>query len=157
MVYQVLLRGLLIATVVGIAVPLIGNPYLNEVILLERNPMQATGKKSISTGQRRSMLNHGQGGDYFARWLLNLLIGAILLTLFWGSLAVAAHVLFNGQDWAGPFYTYMYPVALWAVAAYFTVVRFLSYLDLRIRHEGWDVELLMRAELGRWTRMPQAN
>ena len=26
------------------------------------------------------------------------------------------------------------------------VVRFLSYLDLRIRHEGWEVELLMRAE-----------
>jgi hypothetical protein len=25
-------------------------------------------------------------------------------------------------------------------------VRFLSYLDLRIRHEGWEVELLMRAE-----------
>jgi hypothetical protein len=32
------------------------------------------------------------------------------------------------------------------VAAYFSVVRFLSYLDLRIRHEGWEVELLMRAE-----------
>ena len=29
---------------------------------------------------------------------------------------------------------------------FFRVVRFLSYLDLRIRHEGWEVELLMRAE-----------
>jgi hypothetical protein len=27
-----------------------------------------------------------------------------------------------------------------------SVVRFLSYLDLRIRHEGWEVELRMRAE-----------
>jgi hypothetical protein len=32
------------------------------------------------------------------------------------------------------------------VVAFFAIVRFLSYLDLRIRHEGWEVELLMRAE-----------
>ena len=51
----------------------------------------------------------------------------------------------------------MYPATLWMVAAYFTVVRFLGYLDLRIRREGWEVELLMRAELDRWTRMPQAS
>jgi hypothetical protein len=40
----------------------------------------------------------------------------------------------------------VWPLCLWLVAAYFSVVRFLSYLDLRIRHEGWEVELLMRAE-----------
>jgi hypothetical protein len=39
-----------------------------------------------------------------------------------------------------------YPAILWLLAAYFSVVRFLDYLDLRIRHEGWEVELLMRAE-----------
>jgi hypothetical protein len=40
----------------------------------------------------------------------------------------------------------VYPACLWLVVAYLSVVRFLSYLDLRIRHEGWEVELLMRAE-----------
>ena len=39
-----------------------------------------------------------------------------------------------------------YPIALWVVVAWFSIMRFLSYLDLRIRHEGWEVELLMRAE-----------
>ena len=62
--YQVLLRGLLLATVAGSFVPFVANPYLNEVILLERNPWQAAGKKSISTGQRSSMLHRGQGGDF---------------------------------------------------------------------------------------------
>jgi hypothetical protein len=38
------------------------------------------------------------------------------------------------------------PAAMWLVVGFTTVVRFLSYLDLRIRHEGWEVELLMRAE-----------
>ena len=38
------------------------------------------------------------------------------------------------------------PLAMWFVAAYLTVVRFLNYLDLRIRDEGWEVELRMRAE-----------
>jgi hypothetical protein len=39
-----------------------------------------------------------------------------------------------------------YPLALWVVVGWFSIMRFLSYLDLRIRHEGWEVELLMRAE-----------
>jgi hypothetical protein len=44
------------------------------------------------------------------------------------------------------------PLAMWIVAGYFCVVRFLSYLDLRIRREGWEVELRMRAEAARLTR-----
>ena len=42
--YQVLLRGLVLATVVGAIMPFVANPYLNEVILLERNPMRARGR-----------------------------------------------------------------------------------------------------------------
>ncbi len=30
------------------------------------------------------------------------------------------------------------PAAMWIVAGYYAVVRFLSYLDLRIRREGWE-------------------
>ena len=39
-----------------------------------------------------------------------------------------------------------FPAALWLIAGYMAVVRFLNYLDLRIRHEGWEVELRLRAE-----------
>ena len=153
--YQVLLRGLLMATVAGSFVPSVASPYLNEVILLERNPWRAAGKKnSISTGQRSSMLHRGQGSDFFVRWMLNMVIGLVLIVAFWGSLSAAARCLLGEQDWTRPFYTCLYPATLWMVVAYFTVVRFLGYLDLRIRREGWEVELLMRAELDRWTRVP---
>ena len=37
------------------------------------------------------------------------------------------------------------PGAVWIVVWFFTVVRYLSYLDLRIRREGWEVELQVRA------------
>ena len=147
----------LLATVVGAIMPFVANPYLNEVILLERNPMRAKGKKSISTAERSRVLHRGQGGDLFIRWMLNMLMGSILVVVFWGSLAAAASWLLNEKYRTGPFYTCLYPATLWMVAAYFTVVRFLGYLDLRIRREGWEVELLMRAELDRWTRMPQAS
>jgi hypothetical protein len=40
----------------------------------------------------------------------------------------------------------VYPACLWLVVMFLAVVRFLSYLDLRIKHEGWEVELLMKAE-----------
>ncbi|HEV3005055.1 MAG TPA: hypothetical protein VGX78_11370, partial [Pirellulales bacterium] len=43
-------------------------------------------------------------------------------------------------------------VAVWIVIGYFAVVRYLSYLDLRIRTEGWEVELTMRAEAARLAR-----
>ena len=41
---------------------------------------------------------------------------------------------------------------LWLVLGGFAVVRYLSYLDLRIRREGWEVELLVRAEEARQKR-----
>lgn len=157
LLYQVLLRGLLLATLVGSFVPFIVNPYLNEVILLERNPWRTTRKNTISTWQRSSILHRGQGSDFFLRWMLAIVIGLVLIVAFWGSLAVTARWLFGEQDWSGPFYTCLYPAALWMMTAYFTVVRFLGYLDLRIRREGWEVELLMRAELDRWTRIPQTS
>ena len=40
----------------------------------------------------------------------------------------------------------IYPLALWLVACLSVMVRFLVYLDTRIRLEGWEVELAMQAE-----------
>ncbi len=43
-------------------------------------------------------------------------------------------------------FPYYYIAALWLTAGLGAVVRFLSYVDIRIRQEGWAVELRMRAE-----------
>ena len=34
---------------------------------------------------------------------------------------------------------------MWLAVIYTTVLRFVSYLDLRIRREGWEVELKVQA------------
>ena len=47
-------------------------------------------------------------------------------------------------EWS--FAPYYWIAALWIIAGYAAVVRFLSYIDIRIRQEGWAVELRVRAE-----------
>ena len=49
-------------------------------------------------------------------------------------------------------FTIYLQVAIWTVVHFFSVVRFLGYLDLRIRREGWEVELQLRAEAARMER-----
>ena len=48
-------------------------------------------------------------------------------------------------DWGWMMLHVGIPACMWVVSGYFSVVRFLSYLDLRIRREGWEVELVVRA------------
>jgi hypothetical protein len=135
-------------------------PYINEIILLERNPLLARRGAAITVGKRSSHLHGPYSGDLFIRWCGAAIIGAMLAVLVTYTAVMAQGVLVT--DW--PFHFSMeeggafawnldwfklqvvYPACLWLVAAFLAVVRFLSYLDLRIRHEGWEVELLMRAE-----------
>jgi hypothetical protein len=72
---------------------------------------------------------------------------------FYGGIRLVSGIMLNDW-WEGPFpggwqATIGLPLAMWLTAAYFAVARYLSYLDLRIRHEGWEVELRMRAEAAR--------
>ena len=81
---------------------------------------------------------------------------AILLTgTVFGTFLFISGVFFNDW-WPGPtMLLTIFPLSMWIVAGFMTVARFLSYLDLRIRHEGWEVELLLRAEATRMaSRMP---
>ena len=124
-------------------------PFINEIVLLERNPLTARDPTAITIGRRSAQLHGPSGGDLFAKWMTTALIG----TLLTGGVAVTfvflSGVLLN--DWQpGPtMIRFMYPVTMWIVAGYLSVVRFLNYLDLRIRHEGWEVELRLRAEASR--------
>ena len=63
---------------------------------------------------------------------------------------VACYTLIGAliSDWdASPLKVYiLYPLVLWHVVGFFAVAGYLGYLNLRIRHEGWEVELLMKAE-----------
>ena len=150
--YQVLFRALLVAPVLPWPWLFTQRAYLNEVILLERNPMFRRRKHGPSTESRCQALHWGWGGDLFARWLAVAGLGAIMVGLGWGVLGVASGALMTQWDWDVVWGVHFYHAALWCVVGFFSVVRFLSYLDLRIRREGWEVELVMRAEGARLGR-----
>lgn len=153
-VFQVLLRGLLFAMVLPAVVPSLAWPYLNEVLLLERNRLWRKGPSGATTLGRSQAL-HGKGtGELFGRWLGALVVGLGLTLAAFVLLWMLTYTLvgdFDEEETVYPF-TILLPAALWMVQGYLAVVRYLSYLDLRIRTEGWEIELAMRAEAQRLER-----
>lgn len=124
-------------------------PYLNEIILLEQNPLRSRNKQTISIASRSSSLQNPNSGELFGAWMLSVALGAPLGVSFaltiWAILGMFVHE----WSWGAAMRLGGVPVAMWAVASLFCVIRFLSYIDLRIRREGWAVELQLRAEAGR--------
>ena len=124
-------------------------PYINEIVVLEKSPIWSRKKEHITVGKRSSRLHGPNSGDLFGRAIgvlpVILTLGLAVFGLLWFIVATFTN------DWTfGPVIVYfVIPAMLWMLVAYLTVVRFLSYLDLRIRREGWEVELKMRAEANR--------
>ena len=150
--YQVLRRGLMLVLVVGAIFVFASNAYLNEVILLERNPLRRDRADRLTTGRRAAALHAGVFGDLLAQWIIAMLVGVCLFVSVWLSLRFVAGALTGQWEWNGAVFTFYYPLALWIVCGFFAVARFLGYLDLRMRREGWEVELMMRAEAARLER-----
>lgn len=139
-------------------------PYINEIVLLEKNPLRGRNENTITINKRSAHLHGPYSGDLFIRWLGTAGVVLLLVVVTWASAVVVQGILV--ADWPftidptrGPNpwdmivwqlswfdMQVVFPACLWLVVAFVSVVRFLGYLDLRIRHEGWEVELLMRAE-----------
>lgn len=127
-------------------------PYLGEIILLERNPWKKRSPLGTSTLTRSGNMHSRNRGELFNRWFSSLMLGSLLIFVFWRSLWFLVRIIAGTIDDVAPQYTVCLPVAVWFVLGFFAIVRFLSYLDLRIRSEGWEVELLLRAEAARLAR-----
>ncbi|HTN77773.1 MAG TPA: hypothetical protein VL096_21090 [Pirellulaceae bacterium] len=121
-------------------------PFINEIVLLERNPIRSKNPTAITAGKRSKYLHDPSGGDLVMRWMGASMIAILLSLAFTETLGAASGIFFGQWKW-GWFMLYIgFPLVLWLVAGYMSVVRYLNYLDLRIRHEGWEVELRLRAE-----------
>lgn len=149
------LTGVLVVTLL---MPYVLWPYLSELILLERNPLFARRRKNsggqhrLSTSRRSKNLHRGAGGDLFSRWLVSVAVGGLLVVALVGGLHALAKLLLSFEADSTFALMWTFPFALWLVVGFFAVVRFLAYLDLRIRREGWEVELTMRTEADRLAR-----
>lgn len=146
MLFYGVLMVVLAVTMIGLLLPYLSWPYLNEVILLERNPLFGRRGGPVGVLRRSRNLHKGAGADLFGPWVLAsgsyvLLWGALL-----GGIATLAPQLSGENLGTTTVVCFLAPACAWLVLGYGAVVRFLAYLDLRIRREGWEVELTMRAE-----------
>jgi hypothetical protein len=147
---QVLLRTVFIVPVLTWIIPYALWPYLNEVILLERNPLSGRAGQT-STLNRNSLLHRGNSGDFVVRALGAMVLAAMLIVAIdWTETILLENIFGFQPEWIAR--AIELQIALWLVAIFFTVSRFLSYLDQRIRNEGWEVELFLRAQRERLTR-----
>jgi hypothetical protein len=123
-----------------------GRPFLSEMILLEMCPFRSDNPNEITLSRRAKALHRSAGSDVGSRWIA---VAGTLVVLFAGFFYSLVWVrgITTGY-WNIGLFTLLaiYPVALWTVGGISVVVRMIAYLDTRIRLEGWDVELAVRAE-----------
>lgn len=123
-----------------------GRPFLPEMILLEMCPLRSRDPNEITLARRARALHRPGGADLGGRWLA-IALGLCVLFAGWFYSLVAVRGVMTGY-WSFDLFTWLvlYPFALWTIGGLSVVVRILTYLDTRIRLEGWDVELAVRAE-----------
>ncbi len=127
-------------------------PYLPEVILLERNPRKARSSDAMTTRRRMSTLHSQSGGDLIVRYLAAAVTGSVVFVSLAASLWFFRGIMTNAEGFSRSIFSVYIPIAMWTTVGYLTVFRFLGYLDLRIRREGWEVELRMRVEANKLAR-----
>ncbi len=123
-----------------------GRPYLPEMILLEMCPIRSKDPQVITLSRRAKALHRPVGGDVGGRWLTVAFMLVVLFAGWFYSLVWARGVTTGYWNMGLVTMLVLFPLALWTVAGLSVVVRMIAYLDTRIRLEGWDVELAVRAE-----------
>jgi len=133
-------------------------PYVSEIVLLEKNPLMSRNKSAMTVARRAKMLHENNGADLFSRWLGAALAStALFISIYWFLLFLQGIFVNNWHHNTWFMVHIGYPLALWVVVGYIAIFRFLSYLNLRIHNEGWEVDLLLRAEAARLQESPFAG
>jgi hypothetical protein len=74
------------------------------------------------------------------------LFGGLLVAMLMGSTLFVQAMLTGSWQLNWGMYVIAFPACLWLVGIFMSVFRFLTYIDTRIRLEGWEIDLIMRAE-----------
>jgi hypothetical protein len=152
--YQLFIRAFLVVSVVLFPIVPGKLGFLNEVILLERG-------KARGVVARSTTLTGNRGGDFFGQWLAQLVLGSLFVACFWwGTGAVISALTTSEVTWDEPGWGDLggvrFQFAVWTAIVFFSVARFFTYIDQRIRLEGWEIKLRLQAvgrtleEASRW-------
>ncbi|MFP6674854.1 MAG: hypothetical protein VB878_07225 [Pirellulaceae bacterium] len=141
-----------------VAVTRIGRPFLPEIIILEKNPFRTTEPDTITVVRRNRELHSLNSGELVVRWATTSLVCLTLFSSIYFTLLFLQGMFFNLWTQNSIFMLYIaIPTALWTSALFVSLARYLNYLDQRIRYEGWEVELKLKAEGRRLVATPLAK
>jgi hypothetical protein len=122
-------------------------PFIPEIVLLEQCPLRGDARTVITMSRRSKALHTPMGSELSGRFVaIALALFALLLSVLYTLIWVRGIALGHWNLLDVFVLLVLYPLALWIVAGISVLVRMLSYLDTRIRLEGWEVELAVRAE-----------
>ncbi len=121
-------------------------PFLPEILLLENCPLRSRSDQVIDARRRSRSLHSVMSTDLAGRFIAVAFVTFFLFLSVMYSLIWTRGITLGTWDWDLFTMLVFYPLALWIVASFSIFVRLLGYLDTRIRLEGWEVDLAVRAE-----------
>jgi len=126
-------------------------PFAAEILLLERCPIFRSKKRpdQLAYGQRSRWLHSTVYNELFGVHIgVNIveILTALSLSM---SMVFLVGVLTGIWSWGFWMDLFFYPLAIWFVSTWGAVIRFLLYMNSRIRIEGWEIELRLKAEAQR--------
>ncbi len=139
---------LFVVTAVGLLLRA-GWPFAPEILGLELCPLRGGRAGEITYSQRSQGLHRQLMAEHITRFGAAVVFGSLLLAMLLGGCLFLQGVLLGDWQWNLWFDYLVLPLCLWLVGLYLSVLRFLNYLDSRIRLEGWEIELRLRAEAER--------
>ena len=95
-------------------------------------------------------LTRDRSGEFFTQWTGQLAFGLLFAACFWVGTGAGASALVSSElTWDRPaladFSGLRFQLGVWVAIAFFAVARFLIYIDQRIRTEGWELRLRLKA------------
>ena len=125
---------------------------LPEIVALERSPMFRKKKDRMTTFRRLKNFHRERFGEQFTM-LYPLFVFCVILVPTIGVIVYFTFYLGYGPivKYLQLYIAILVPVICWTVTLFMLVFHFLRYINMRIEREGWDVELVFRAERSRMT------
>jgi hypothetical protein len=126
-------------------------PFASEILLLERCPLRKPKSKpdqlvySLRSRSIHSSLYNELLGMHIGVTVVEILT-ALSITL---GMLFCVGVLTGIWRWGLWMDLVLFPIVIWMIACWGTIIRFLTYMNSRIRIEGWEIELKLKAEAQR--------
>jgi hypothetical protein len=123
-------------------------PFAAEILLLERCPFFQIKKSpdQLTFGKRSAWLHGALAFELFGVHVGVAMVEALTALSLSMSTLFLIGVLTGIWRWGPWMDVVFFPIIMWVVVTWGTIIRFLLYMNSRIRTEGWEIELRLKAE-----------